>query len=178
MQDNFILIIIAVVAGAALLGVAIYYVLRFMRGSIKISLQKTAFEPGETIQGSVYLVTKKDIQGNKLVVSLIGKQEIKTRRGEKTETEQREIYRNEVLIEDARQYSAGYSATYDLEIPVPDPKSQELMNMPMMKQMISAIRILGNTRSRMKWRVEARLDAKGIDLATSQTVSINIDSLM
>jgi len=178
MNDNYVLIIIAVVAGSALVGVGVYYVLRFMRGSIKLTLQKTAFDAGETIRGSFHLITKKDIQGNKLVVSLIGKQVIKTNRGEKSETEHREVYRNEVLIEGARLYNAGYSSKYDFEIPVPDPKSQELINSPMVQKMISAMRILGNTRSHMKWRIEARLDAKGIDLASSQPVSINIDLIV
>lgn len=178
MNDNLVLIIIASVAGAVLVGVAAYYILRFMRGSINLTLQKTAFNPGETIRGNFQLITKKDIQGNKLVVSLIGKQVIKTNRGDKTETEHREVYRNEVLIEDARLYRAGHNARHDFEIPVPDPKSHELMNNPMIQKMASALRILGSTRSHMKWSVEARFDAVGIDLAKSQPVSINIDLMV
>jgi hypothetical protein len=178
MNDNLVLIIIASVVGAVLIGVAVYYVLRFMRGSIKLNLQKTAFNPGETIRGNLQLITKKDIQGNKLVVSLIGKQIIKTNRGDKTETEHREVYRNEVLVEDARLYNAGHTARYDFEIPVPDPKSQELISNPMVQQMVSALRILGSTRSHMKWNIEARLDAVGIDLATSQPVSLHIDLMV
>jgi hypothetical protein len=178
MNDNLVLIIIAAVAGAALVGVAVYYVMRFLRGSIKLTLQKTAFDAGEIIHGNFQLTTKKDIQGNKLVVSLIGKQVIKTNRGDKTETEHREVYRNEVLIEDARLYNAGHTSKHDFEIPVPDPTSQELMNNPMIQKMASALRILGSTRSHMKWSVEARLDARGIDLATSQPVSINIDLMV
>jgi predicted small secreted protein len=177
MYENIVLIIIAAVAGVVLVGVAVYYVMRFMRGSIKLTLQKTAFNAGETIRGSFQLITKKDIQSNKLVVSLIGKQVIKTNRGDKTETEHREIYRNEVMIEDSRLYRAGHNAKHDFELPVPDPKSQELMNNPMIQKMALALRILGSTRSHMKWSVEARLDARGIDLVTSQPVSINIDFL-
>jgi len=33
--------------------------------------------------------------------------------------------------------------------------------------------MLGANRRRMKWSVEVRLDAKGIDLSTSQRVHIN-----
>jgi hypothetical protein len=33
--------------------------------------------------------------------------------------------------------------------------------------------LLGNSHARIKWRVEARLDAKGVDLVKSTPVTIN-----
>ncbi len=178
MTDNTILIIVLSVAGIVLIGVAVYYLLRFMRGTIKMTLTQTAFNPGETISGSFTLHTKKPIEGNRLIVSLIGVQETKTRDGDKTESHSREIYRNEVLIEGNKAYPAGYQATHNFEIPTPDTGSQEFLNSGVGQALTAAFSLLGNRRTEFRWKVEARLDAKGIDLATSKRVTLNMNQLM
>ena len=72
MSENQVFILIAALLGGGILTAIIYYVVRFMRGSIKLSLARTMFNQGDTIAGSFELLTKKAIEGNKLVVSLIG----------------------------------------------------------------------------------------------------------
>jgi hypothetical protein len=178
MAENTVLIIVLSVAGLVLVGVAVYYLLRFMRGTIKMTLTQTAFNPGETIKGSFIIQTKKPIEGNKLIVSLIGVQETKTRDGEKSESHSREIYRNEVLIEGAKVYPAGFESTHDFEIPTPDTGSQEFLNSGVGQALTAALSLLSNRRTEFRWKVEARLDAKGIDLATSKRVTLNMNQFM
>jgi hypothetical protein len=178
MSENFVLIIVATVVGVAIIAVAVYFLLRFMRGSIKLTLQQTAFEPGETIKGSFELVTKKTIQGNKLIVSLIGTKETKTNEGDKSRSDTREIYRNEVLLEEAKLYPAGHSSKHDFELPTPNSNTPDFLNSPLAKTLTTTFQILNSSRTQYHWKVEARLDAKGIDLATSRKVTINIQALM
>ncbi|MBM9535666.1 hypothetical protein [Desulfobulbus alkaliphilus] len=173
MSENTVLVVIAVVVGCGVLAVMAYYIARFMRGSIKLSLTRTVFNPGETMTGSFDLHTKKAIQGNKLIVRLIGTQVSKTYKDGKKRMHSQEIYRDEVLVEDAKAYAAGYKAKYNFEIPAPNMQSPEFLNSTVGQALTAAVSLLSNRSTRLNWKVEARLDAKGIDLATAQSVSIN-----
>jgi hypothetical protein len=169
------LLIVGGVVGGVILSIAAYYILRFLRGSIKLSLPKTIFNPGEAITGSFELQTKKDLEGNKLLVSLIGTEITKSYHNGKQRTHTHEIYRDSVVVEEARPYSAGYLANYTFSIPTPDSKApaSELLNSTIGKTLTTAFQLLGNRSSQLKWKIEARLDAKGVDLATSKPISIN-----
>lgn len=178
MGDNLVLIIVAAVAGVVLIGVAVYYLMRFMRGSIKMTLTQTAFNPGDTIKGSFDLHTKKPVEGNKLIVSLIGTQVTKTKENDSTRSDSREIYRNEVLLENAKVYPAGHTSTHDFEIPTPNTGAQEFLNSTTGQAISAAFSLLGNRRTEFIWKVEARLDAKGVDLAKSKRVTLNMNQIM
>jgi len=97
--NTIIIVAVVLIVG----GIAAYYIARFMRGSIKLSMVRTAFGPGEMIEGSFDLLTKKTLQGNKLVVRLIGTREERTRDSDgDTKTRWREFYRDEVVLEEAK----------------------------------------------------------------------------
>ncbi len=149
-----------------------------MRGSIKLHLLRTTFSPGDAITGYFELQTKKAIEGNKLTVSLIGTQVTKTREGGKTRTRSREIYREELLLEGENTYRAGHRDRYDFDMVAPDSNAPQFMNSPLGQALTSALRALGGNRSRLDWRVEARLDARGVDLAASAKVTINTSSFI
>ena len=174
MPENTSLIVICTVLGLLLVGVIAYFVMRFLRGSIKLTMPQTSFGAGQMISGSFDLMTKKSIQGNQLFVTLRGVKETKIRDGEKTRTRRDEIYCDQVTLEDAREYPAGYSAKYDFQISTPNVQSPEFMNSGIGQALVSAFRLLSDRRTRIKWRVEARLDAKGIDLAASKSVQLNL----
>mgnify|MGYP001194195822 CR=1 FL=1 len=173
MEENTILTIVVAVAGIVILVVAGYQIARLLRGTIKLLMPQTAFDPGTALTGSFELKTRKAIEGKKLIVSLIGYEIIESRRDGKTETRQQEVYRNEKIIEDARAYQAGYNKLYDFEIPAPKSSSPEFLNTDLGKTLATAASLLTNRRSRMKWKLEARLVAKGIDLFGSKKISIN-----
>ena len=174
MPENTSLIVICTILGLLLVGVIAYFVMRFLRGSIKLTMPQTSFGAGQMISGSFDLMTKKSIQGNQLFVTLRGVKETKIRDGEKTRTRRDEIYCDQVTLEDAREYPAGYSAKYDFQISTPNVQSPEFMNSGIGQALVSAFRLLSDRRTRIKWRVEARLDAKGIDLAASKSVQLNL----
>jgi hypothetical protein len=173
MANRLVPIVIGVVVGGGVMAAIAYHVARFLRGSIKLSLSRTAFNPGETIKGSLSLGTKKAILGNKLIVSLIGVERTTTHRDGKSHTNTREIYRDEILVENARAYPAGYTAAYQFEIAVPKGGSPMFLNSPLGQTIASAVNLFRDRRTQLVWRIEARLDAQGVDLATSKQVSIN-----
>jgi len=172
MQSHLILGLIIVVFGGVLAAVIIYHILRYLRGSIKLSLPCTAFNPGDAIAGSFELMTKKEIQGNKLLVSLIGSKTVRTHHGGKTRTRTEEVYRDEVVIEGEKNYFAGYTATYAFQVKAPNLQAPDFLNSQVGQILGATIRLIGDQSSRITWKVEARLDAKGVDLATSRPVSI------
>ena len=178
MPENILFLLIAVLLGGGILAVIIYYVVRFMRGSITLSLPRSVFNPGDPIAGSFELLAKKAIEGNKLVVSLIGIKVTKTYDGEKTKTRSREIYRDEQLLEEAKSYRAGSKATYEFTLSAPNMNSSEFLNSKVGQALSAAVHLLSDRSTRLKWKVEARLDAKGVDLATSKSVSINTKQML
>jgi hypothetical protein len=178
MLGNITLTLISVAVGCVILAIIAYYVIRFMRGSIKLSLPRTAFNPGDTITGSFDLQAKKAIQGNKLIVSLIGVQITEYYEDGKKRTRKREIYRDEVVIEETKAYPAGHASKHKFKIATPNTGSSEFMNSGIGQAITGALRLLSDRRTRLKWKVEARLDAKGVDLAASKSVSINIRPLV
>ncbi len=174
MPENTVLLVIMAVVGVGVVAAIAYYVVRFMRGTITLSLPITAFNPGDTIAGSFDLNTKKAIQGNKLIVSLIGTQITKTYENGESKTRSREIYRNEILVEEAKAYSAGSVATYNFEIATPNTQSTESVG----QALTAVFRLLSDRSTHLKWKVEARLDAKGVDLATAKSVTINTEQFI
>ena len=178
MSNNMVPIVIGVVVGGGIAAVIAYQIARFLRGSIKLSLPRTAFNPGETIKGSFDLHTKKAVQGNKLTVNLIGVQVTKTHKDGKTQTHSHEVYRDERLIEDAREYPAGHTARHEFELAVPNMGSSSLMNSTVGLTFSAALSLIGNKQTRLEWRIEARLDAKGVDLAACKGVSVSMPQLL
>jgi len=174
MLQNAVLIIIVLVVAGGIVATIAYHIVRFMRGSIKLSMPRTAFNPGDSIVGSFDLHTKKTIQGNKLIVSLIGTQVTKTYEDGKTRTRSHEIYRDEFLVEGPNTYAAGTAARYNFEMPTPNTQSPEFMNSTIGQALTTAFRLLNDRSTHLKWKLEARLDAQGVDLATSQSISLNI----
>ena len=119
MSAEVLKIVIPAILVLAVVLVAGYYIIRFMRGSIKIALTKNSFNEGEQITGSFELTTRKETDGNRLYVMLVGKEVTKERRGDKTRTHTREIYRDEVTIEEAKTFSAGQTKSYDFQLATP-----------------------------------------------------------
>jgi len=76
-----ILVVVVLVAG--------YYILRYMRGSIKVALPKSGFNPGEKVAGTFELKTRKMIEARRLYAALVGEEVTKERHGDKTRTRRR-----------------------------------------------------------------------------------------
>ena len=176
-----LIIVIAVVA-IILVAVGIYYLMRFLRGSIKLELPQTRFQPGEQITGRFELTTKKAIEGKRLLVSLIAKEVIDQNDSNGNRNERkREVYRDQFLIEEDQVYPAGTQKTYEFTIHAPhDPGSHTseanpVIDAAMVEKISTAVQMAGNLFGsgmihRLEWQIEAGLDANGVDLAKHQRI--------
>lgn len=159
--------------GLLVLGVAGYFILRFLKGSITLELPQTSFAAGETIKGRFRLVAKQPIDGNKLYVALVAEEVIKRKDSDgKDTTETHEVYRDEQVLEGKAHYEKGFDNEHSFEITVPG-SGESSMESSAVGQALNAIGALMNTnRRRIEWTLEACLDAKGIDLTDSEKIYI------
>ena len=174
MSNNTIFIAIAALLAIVVISIITYFVMRYLRGSIILNMVNTASNRGDTIKGNFELITRKQIQGNKLTVSLIGNKVTRYYENDERKTRTREIHRSEKVIEGARDYPAGHNAKHEFEIAIPGSSASSSSIDSALGQALSAAAQLINDRDiYYEWRVEVRLDAKGVDLAKSQKISIN-----
>lgn len=171
-DSNVIILIIAIVVAVAI-GVGVFFLLRFLRGTIKVHLSVKSFNPGDEIKGKFDLHVKKPIQGKRLVVSLIGTQHVRSNRKNESTTRTEEVFRQETVLEAEKDYRAGFMQTYDFKIPIPEAGKIGEIDNPLAKTMISLASMANRGRVEMRWKVEARLEAKGIDLVGSKKVNVN-----
>lgn len=152
-----------------------YYLLRYMKGSITLQINGRSFQPGSKITGTFDLNTKQEIAGNKLVACLIGTATQTRFSNGRRSTHTDEIFRNEILIEGPRSYPAGFRQQYPFEIPTPQtngsPGGAQFSN-PLLSGAIGFM--TNNATQKLHWRLEVRLDAAGVDLATSEKIFLNI----
>jgi len=174
MPDNIVLILVVLFFTIVILSVIVYNIMRFMRGSIRLDLPGTTFNPGEIVRGSFVLHIRRTIQGNRLIVNLIGEQVTETRERGESRTRSTEIYRDEKLIEDARVYPGSLKTKYVFDITLPNTHSSDFLNSPVGRILSAAMRFTGNRRTYIRWKIEVCLEAKGIDLTTSKRIKFNV----
>jgi len=169
--------LIAIIAIAAIVAVIAmvsgYYLARHSRGSIKMALPGGAYEPGGTIEGTFTMTTKKPLEGKRLFVAVIGREVTEEREGDTTRTRSREIYRDEQVIEEARTYPAGETKEYPFQLKAPDINNTDSVGGMLGEALDLGLDLLSSRDERLEWRVEARLDASGIDLADSTRIYLN-----
>ncbi len=173
------MVIIIVAAVVLTVGsIAGYYIARRMRGSIRLTLARRGFNPGETVEGSFTMKTRRPIEGKRLFVALVGK-EVRQERyhdskgREQTRTRTREIFRSEQTIEEAKSYPAGQVSEYDFQLTTPSDRDDGFFDSSLGKTLKLGMELMGGGRTYLEWRVTARLDAEGIDLCDSESVTIN-----
>lgn len=167
---------------AAALAVALiagYYIMRYRRGSVKVVLSKRGFNPGETFSGSFEMTTRKAIEGNRLYAALVGEEVTRERYRDSSgrdtsRTHTREIYRDEHTIEEGVTYPAGQVVKRDFELTAPTASGEGVLESSLGKTFQLGMDILGGRQRNLRWTVEVRLDAKGIDLTGSENVTVNL----
>lgn len=165
-ETTNLIVIAAVVLAAG--GAAAYYIARYLKGSVTISLPRASFNAGEAVEGSFELLARKEINGNALIADIVAS-ETTTERDFKGRSRRhtREIFRTGQTVEQARVYPAGYRGSYSFKIILPD--GQFAAGGPMLGGTLGFL--MGGNR-RVSWRVEVRLDAAGVDLSSSERIYV------
>ena len=164
-------IVIAVLVCIAL-AIAGYFVAMHLKGKIVISLPVTQFAPGDEIQGSFELTTKKAIESNKLLVILRAEREYERRDSDGDRKSQwREIFRNEVQVDGPKTYAAGQTESREFSIMVPTDAELTRSHSSGLEVSIGPVSF-DTGRDRIRWSVLVRLDCPGVDLSAKQTIYI------
>jgi hypothetical protein len=130
-------------------GIILWVILMYLKGNLKITTSKDTYSFGEQIHGVLTVTAKKDIEVNKVIVSLICME----RRPGKNQTDE-ELYRNDNIIDSSSHMSKGSSRTYNFDIATPM-KNIEKENLH---------------NYRREWFLEIRVDAKGVDLLGAKDI--------
>lgn len=159
--------------GLIALAVVVYFVLRYMKGSIEIQLDKTSFAAGETIKGNFRLVARQTIEANKLTVALIADEVTKRKDSDgKNITDTHEVYRDERVIEGKHLYDKGFDNTHNFELLVPASGESSMDNSKVGQALNTLGSMMDMNRRYLEWSIEVCLDAKGIDLTDSEKVYV------
>ncbi|MDQ2070082.1 hypothetical protein [Natronospira bacteriovora] len=161
-------------------GFLIWRVMRWMKGSVRIELDRGAFMAGETIRGQCRITARQLIESEKLVVALVGEEVTETRRpaggrrnGHRVRRRRREIYRDETMPLAERHIAAGSEESIPFEMPVPDSipgrsKAEGWMALGLQ----TGAEWLSGRRTYLSWKLVARLQCRGLNLGTSRHISL------
>jgi hypothetical protein len=163
-------ILVFVVVG----GIVAYYVIRGLKGNLTLALNQRGIGSGDKFTGTVKVVCKKPVEGNRLVATLIGTEKIVRRTDDETETEICEFYRDDAVLEGARSYEAGFEESYNFELVAPSAANAGTASSSLGKMMEVGMEMLTGRDRDVYWKIEGRLDAKGLDLVDSEKVTINL----
>ena len=174
-------IIIGVIA-IVVIAIIAYYVTRAMKGKVELELPKNGYNGGEEIKGRVTLTAKKSLQLNRMYVALIGYEIVERRDSDgDRKTRRNEVYRNEVNILEAQSVPAGTNKAFDFTMNAPGSEATPSGDMAQKvagaaSAVAGALGALGmnTTTRRMEWKLEARADLPGVDIAKSQKVRVNL----
>ena len=174
-------IIIGVVT-IVVIAIIAYYVTRAMKGKVELELPKNGYNSGEEITGRVTLTAKKSLQLNRMYVALIGYEIVERRDNDgDRKTRRNEVYRNEVNILEAQPVPAGTNQAFDFTMNAPGGEATPAGDMAQKvagaaSAVAGALGALGmnTTTRRMEWKLEARADLPGVDIAKSQKVRVNL----
>ena len=163
-----------------LIGIATYLLIRMMKGKVEIEIPKRGYNAGEEISGAVTLTSRKELEMNRFYVALIGYERIERLDSDgDRKTRRREIYRYEHILAEAGSLRPGAHQRFEFTIVAPggqDSADQSELSGTLAGGIKAAANLVGamsGTSRRLEWKLEARADLPGVDLASSQKLRIN-----
>jgi hypothetical protein len=170
-QAIFLVLIIGLVGG-----IVVYFVLRHLKGKLTLEVVNRVYGVGDIVSGQVHLHCKKDVDCNRFYVALICQEVVQTYRKGKRHTTRRELVRQEQDLTGPGRFAPGTMESYafDLVVPsVPTRDFQVATGSETVDAIVNTVASLASHRGRLEWKLEARVDAQGVDLAATQRVSVN-----
>ena len=161
----------------------------FKKDQIDVTLEKYAYNPGETIRGSVGLKLKRPLHAKKLVVGLIGLRIVHqgniaigpVRVGNQgPQTQVYTIYHFEIPLDEEAVY---YHELYPFQIQIPSDilqSAQQNFNTTLtglgktLQEIAQVMNQLSMAGSRVEWSVEARLQVPlKVDVVNAQKIVLS-----
>ena len=184
--QDFIPLGIAIIAAAFLIPRITRWARELMtahKGKISLDLSKGTVCSGERLTGRLTIGIKKPVRGL-LNVSLVGK-ENRPRGGGSSGSRSVEVYRNDQIVEETRDFPSEFSKTYHFEFIPPtatEARRENAVLAELAKQsegpMGSIMKLTAASNSvfqrRIHWSIESRLDAEGIDLYQKKKLRVDL----
>lgn len=198
MADQSVLIVIAALAVVAVVAVAGYFIARGMKGKLELALAEQSLVSGQTMNATLTLTTKKGIEADRLYAALIAERQVRgstSSSGSGSSTKWVEFYREEFELAIDERFPPGARKVYDLRIAVPTREQVLAPREEGLRQLQNAFGDTGNpiaagiakgigalasgndmlTGGKQRWKVVARLETKGVDLAASERVHVSLN---
>ena len=194
--NSVVLYVVVGVILTILIGVIVYFIARAMKGSIEIVLKEKNVRSGEPVEGGLTVKARKAIDVERMYIALIGEREIRKRSssGDGSSRSWEEFYRDECDVLMGEHLHAGYTQTYNFAFHAPG--MQEIQNQiqdPIasitdkidntivkgIANQVSQLAMHGGSlrHGRKRWKVIARLETKGVDLAASKKIHVSLKDI-
>ena len=170
-MENQTAIIFVAAIGMVLAIIIAIFIMRKMKWSIKITLDNTVYNRGEKIRGTISIKAKKQIESQKLVVTLACDETTTSHDSDgDTENHTRRLYEESKNLAETKDYHPGEenTVTFDFTIPTQDDETSSKFT----KALKTAAKIFGPSK-RITRKVETRLYAKGLDLRDNKVFKVN-----
>ncbi len=164
-------IILLLVIGGVFIFLIVLFILKKIKGSIKIIPEKYNYTSGEDIKGKVILKLRKPVSSEKLIVGL------RCEKHERTySSKERASHRQDYVIFDfkypiggKKEYSPG-DYSYDFLIKGPNNLSKEVGGIA--GTLVKSVQVLSGVDYSLKWILYAELKCEGVNL--SKTIQIYV----
>ena len=182
-------IIVGVIVGGVL-ALGGYFLAQYLKGRLGLTLdQQSVATGGGHLTGTVTIEAKRPIRGL-LKVSLVGKERRRSHSTNESGStyEWVEVYRQDQILENTRDFPVGHKESYDFKLEVPTASGARGQSGAALREIAEqvgdgalgsimkvAVGAASRQHGRLSWRVESRLDAEGIDLATKRKIVVNLD---
>ena len=176
--------VILVIIGIVLLGIIAYYVARFLKGKLTLELSSATVASKQPLSGTLTVHAKKNIHGM-LIVALVGQVRKTVRKRKGNSSELVDVFRQETVLEEEREFPVGFTEQYQFTFVAPT-STEARSGQGVLRNVAEKVggtwgavmnvgaNMVGEMQGRIEWHVEARLDAKGVDLYAEKNITVNL----
>jgi len=160
------------------IGIALYFFLKYRKGTIKITMLQTNYNYGDKIAGSFILHAKKTIVGEDLSVHLICQKKETTTRNGKRQVKWVHFKKYTHNIAQRMTYEPGLRREHDIQIKIPS--YQEVFWDPIRPDLWDSIfwniaeKFIKNiTHGEYRWQISVLLLAEWLDIGKVSKISVS-----
>ncbi len=178
MTDNIILLFFASLILWGIAFVLVYQLLKFLKGTVKISIPRREYHFGEKISGYIDIAAKKHIDVEKIEFELKAYKKEKTHTNKGTKVQNVEIFRQLEQVGAKDTILAGSKRSIGVNINIPS-----LEALP--KEVSDAVKVYENIHTSMRrfyrgknftpkvyWKIKVHVFATGLDLYKQEWLEI------
>lgn len=176
MADKLLFIfgaIIITIVGGVFLGMAVYQILRMMRGTIKINLDNMKFKAGDKVEGSFEVITKQNIVCNELSAKLYCYENSKM--SSSNNASKRKLLERKQILQEKWNFMAGDTTKYSFSLTIPTLDDEDAKECNLARSVARNFRSENAVSYSLDWWLEIRMDAEGVDLAKHKRLIVKFE---